>query len=53
MQDIIPTIQRTAYNNNAEVPDVHSLLINRPELFPDNPPPAKLSNNLDCKIVKG
>jgi lysophospholipase L1-like esterase len=35
VNDIIPAIQQVAYNENVEVLDMHSLLINRPDLFPD------------------
>lgn len=35
VNDIIPIIQQVAYNEDIEVLDMHSLLINRPDLFPD------------------
>lgn len=35
VNDIIPIIQQVAYNEEVEVLDMHSLLINRPDLFPD------------------
>jgi lysophospholipase L1-like esterase/pimeloyl-ACP methyl ester carboxylesterase len=35
VHSIIPAIQQVAFDKNVEVIDLHSLLVNRPELFPD------------------
>lgn len=47
--DIIPIIQQVAYNEGVEVLDMHSLLINRPDLFPDKIHPNNEGSGIIAK----
>ncbi len=41
VRNIIPRLRKAAYEENVEVLDMHSLLIDRPDLFPDKIHPNK------------